>query len=225
MKTNLNLLTLLLLSLVVINAQEMESNMVNEEAASEIAVEQSSIPSEYPLKRLSIGLKTGIPNIASIGVQYTLPILKNHLAPYFDFSTYQYNKDQTEGNLSFLEFGAAYFFNEKGKGVYLGIGFSSLKIDADYNNISLDNGGTGSGASKINLNTTNLKLGLKTGGRLYFRVEVGYGMGDIPQTVTFKATDNNNPAFTQTKTKNIPALPGVSENGMVIGNIGFGFSF
>ena len=225
MKTNLNLLTLFLLSLVVINAQEMESNIVNEEAASEIALEQSSIPSEYTLKRLSIGLKTGIPNIASIGVQYTLPILNNHLAPYFDFSTYQYNKDQTEGNLSFLEFGAAYFFNEKGKGVYLGIGFSSLKIDADYNNISLDNGGTGSGASKINLNTTNLKLGIKTGGRLYFRVEVGYGMGDIPQTVTFKATDNNNPAFTQTKTKNIPALPGVSENGMVIGNIGFGFSF
>jgi hypothetical protein len=33
MKTNLNLLTLLLLSLVVINAQEMESKMVNEEAA------------------------------------------------------------------------------------------------------------------------------------------------------------------------------------------------
>ena len=80
MKTNLNLLTLLLLSLIVINAQEMESNMVNEEAASEIAVEQGSIPSEYPLKRLSIGLKTGIPNIASIGVKYTLPVLNNHLA-------------------------------------------------------------------------------------------------------------------------------------------------
>ena len=109
----------------------MESNMVNEEAASEIALEQGSIPSEYPLKRLSIGLKTGIPNIASIGVQYTLPVLNNHLAHYFDFSTYQCNKDQTYGNLSFLEFGAAYFFNEKGKGAYLGIGFSNLKINAN----------------------------------------------------------------------------------------------
>ena len=89
----------------------------------------------------------------------------------------------------------------------------------------MNNGGTGYGASKIALNTTNLKLGLKTGGRLYFIVEVGYGMGDIPQTVTFKATDNNNPAFTQTKTKDIPTLPGVSENGMVIGKMGFGFSF
>ena len=225
MKTNLNLMTLLLFSLVVSNAQEMESNMVNEESASEIAIEQDPIPSESPLKRLSIGLKTGIPNIASVGVQYTLPILNNHLAPYFDFSTYQYNKDQTEGNLSFLEFGAAYFFNEKAKGAYLGIGFSSLKIDVDYNNISLDNGGTGSGASKIALNTTNLKLGLKTGGRFYFRVEVGYGMGDIPKTLTFKATDNSNPAYTQTTTKDIPKIPGVSENGMIIGNIGFGFSF
>jgi len=49
----------------------------------------------------------------------------------------------------------------------------------------LNNGGTGYGASKIALNTTNLKLGLKTGGRLYFIVEVGYGMGDIPQTSNF----------------------------------------
>jgi hypothetical protein len=46
-----------------------------------------------------------------------------------------------------------------------------------------------------------------------------------PKQVTFKATDNNNPAFTQTKTKDIPALPGVSENGMVIGKMGIGFSF
>jgi hypothetical protein len=30
-----------------------------------------------------------------------------------------------------LEFGAAYFFNEKGKGAYLGIGFSNLKINAN----------------------------------------------------------------------------------------------
>ena len=88
----------------------------------------------------------------------------------------------------------------------------------------MDYGGTGYGASKIGLNTTNLKLGLKTGGRLFFGVEVGYGMGDIPQTITFKAMDNNNRVYTPTKTKDIPALPGVSEKGMVIGNIGFGFS-
>ena len=49
-----------------------------------------------------------------------------------------------------------------------------MKIDGTYNDISLDFGKTGSGTAKIALNTTNLKLGLKTGGRIYFRLEVGY---------------------------------------------------
>ena len=32
-----------------------------------------------------------------------------------------------EGSLKFSEFGVSYFFNEKGKGLYLGVGVSSLK--------------------------------------------------------------------------------------------------
>lgn len=107
----------------------------------------------------------------------------------------------------------------------MGLGKSSLKVNAAYNSIDLGSGRTGSGSTKIALNTTNLKLGLKTGGRIYFRLELGYGFGDLPKTVSILARDNDNPAITENTTEEIPEIPGVSESGLVIGNIGFGISF
>ena len=147
------------------------------------------------------------------------------MAPYFEYSAYAYDDDKMEGDLKFSEFGVSYCFNEKGKGLYLGVGVSSLKVMANYNDISLDFGKTGSGSTEIALNATNLKLGFKTGGSIYFRVEVGYGIGDLPQTFNFTATDNSNPLYIETVTKDIPEIPGISESGMIIGNIGFGVSF
>ena len=79
---------------------------------------------------------------------------------------------------------------KKGKGLYLGVGVSSLKVKATYNNVSLEEGRTGSGSSDISLNTTNLKIGLKTGGTLYFRIELGYGLGNLPKTLDYTAKDN-----------------------------------
>ncbi|MDG1291602.1 MAG: hypothetical protein P8I34_00290 [Flavobacteriaceae bacterium] len=66
--------------------------------------------------------------MASVGAKYTLPIQNNHLAPYFEYSAY--DKDKMEGDFKFSEFGASYYFNEKGKGLYFGIGVSSLKVKA-----------------------------------------------------------------------------------------------
>ena len=219
------LLVLMIVLACFVNAQEIENLISISDSKSTDSIDiQDSIQLDYKIKRISIGLKLGIPNIASLGVQFTLPFLNNHLAPYFEYSSYNYNEDEMEGSLKFSEFGVSYFFNEKGRGPYLGVGVSSLKIDGTYNDISLDFGKTGSGTAKIALNTTNLKLGLKTGGRIYFRLEVGYGMGTLPQTVSFKATDNSNPLYTETTTEDIPEIPGISENGLIIGNIGLGLS-
>lgn len=224
MKKNLILVVFLISNLI--HSQEIENSTPNiNETYSEATIFQDSIQDNYKIKRLSIGFKLGVPNIASIGLQYTLPFLNNHLAPYFDYSSYGYNDTDVEGSLNFSEFGASYYFNEKGKGFYLGFGVSSLQVDATYNDISLDQGRTGSGTSKITLNTTNFKLGLKTGGRIYFRFEVGYGTGDLPQTVSFTARDNSNPSYTETTTEDIPEIPGVSDSGLIIGNIGIGLSF
>jgi len=219
------ILSSLIFSLSALNAQDVQKSISSNSIPIEEGVLQESTKSDHEIKRLSIGLKVGIPNIASLGLQYNLPIFNNHLAPFIEYSSYSYDDAEVEGNLNFSEFGASYFFNESGKGLYVGVGLSSLKLDVLYNNISLDFGKTGSGSTEIALNTTNLKLGLKTGGRIYLRLEMGYGLGDLPTQVTFVASENSNPSYTETTTEDIPDIPGISETGLIIGNIGFGLSF
>ena len=219
------ILSLLIFSLSALNAQDVQKSISSNRIPIEEGVLQESTKFDDEIKRLSIGFKVGIPNIASLGLQYNLPIFNNHLAPFIEYSSYSYDDAEVEGNLNFSEFGASYFFNESGKGLYVSVGLSSLKLDVLYNNISLDFGKTGSGSTEIALNTTNLKLGLKTGGRIYLRLEMGYGLGDLPTQVTFVASENSNPSYTETTTEDIPDIPGISETGLIIGNIGFGLSF
>ena len=219
------ILSSLIFSLSALNAQDVPKSISSNSMTIEEGVLQESTKFDDEIKRLSIGFKVGIPNIASLGLQYNLPIFNNHLAPFIEYSSYSYDDAEVEGNLNFSEFGASYFFNESGKGLYVGVGLSSLKLDVLYNNISLDFGKTGSGSTEIALNTTNLKLGLKTGGRIYLRLEMGYGLGDLPTQVTFVASENSNPSYTETTTEDIPDIPGISETGLIIGNIGFGLSF
>ena len=219
------ILSSLIFSLSALNAQDFQKSISSNSITIEEGVLQESTKFDDKIKRLSIGFKVGIPNIASLGLQYNLPIFNNHLAPFIEYSSYSYDDAEVEGNLNFSEFGASYFFNESGKGLYVGVGLSSLKLDVLYNNISLDFGKTGSGSTEIALNTTNLKLGLKTGGKIYLRLEMGYGLGDLPTQVTFVASENSNPSYTETTTEDIPDIPGISETGLIIGNIGFGLSF
>ena len=219
------ILSSLIFSLSALNAQDVQKSISSNSIPIEEGALQESTKFDDEIKRLSIGFKVGIPNIASLGLQYNLPIFNNHLAPFIEYSSYSYDDAEVEGNLNFSEFGASYFFNESGKGLYLGVGLSSLKLDVLYNNISLDFGKTGSGSTEIALNTTNLKLGLKTGGRIFLRLEMGYGLGDLPTQVTFVASENSNPSYTETTTEDIPDIPGISESGLIIGNIGFGLSF
>lgn len=93
------------------------------------------------------------------------------------------------------------------------------------NDISLDFGKTVSGTTEITLDTTNFKLGHKTGGRIYFRLELGYGIGNLTLWVIFTVKEISNPSFTETTTEDIPDIPEVSVSGLLIGNIGFGLSF
>ena len=54
---------------------------------------------------------------------------------------------------------------------------------------------------------------------------MGYGLGNLPKIVTFKATDNFNPNHTELASSGIPKIDGVDENRMLVGNLGFGLSF
>ena len=141
------LFIILLVSVIFFQAQEIEHLISTTDNPSGSIIQQDSIHADYKIKRLSIGLKAGVPNIASVGVQYTLPFLNNHLAPYFEYSLYSHKDGEIEASLKFSEFGASCFFNEKGKGLYFGLGVSTLKVDTRargrYANIKIENTGVG----------------------------------------------------------------------------------
>ena len=178
---------------------------------------------KIPIKSISIGLKIGVPNMASGTFEYVLPVMDNHIAPYVNYGAYDIQIDQTLIDLSYSEFGAKYYFNNQGKGFYAGLGISSFASSLKYTDLSLSGGFSGTGSVDLNIDTTILKLGVKTGGTLYFSFELGYGLGSIPDSLTFIGTSSN--GYSESVTEEIPSIPGIGSGGIVVGNIGLGISF
>jgi len=201
---------LVLLFSISISAQNIEKDSLNVEL-------------ENSIKRFSLGLKIGTPNMIGGAVQYVLPITNNHLAPYANYSGYDIEIENTEINLNYSEFGVKYFFRNTGKGLYTAVGMSSFSSSLAYTDVSLSGGLTGDGSVDLNIDTTIVKLGLKTGGTLYFSFELGYGFGTIPDSLTFNAVSST--GISESVTEDIPNIPGIGSGGMVVGNIGFGISF
>ncbi len=201
---------LILLFSISISAQNIEKDSLNVEL-------------ENSIKRFSLGLKIGTPNMIGGAVQYVLPITNNHFAPYANYSGYDIEIENTEINLNYSEFGVKYFFRNTGKGLYTAVGISSFSSSLAYTDVSLSGGLTGDGSVDLNIDTTIVKLGLKTGGTLYFSFELGYGFGTIPDSLTFNAVSST--GISESVTEDIPNIPGIGSGGMVVGNIGFGISF
>ena len=188
----------------------------------------------YKVKRLSFGIKLGIPNVAGLSLEGITPLLGNRIAPFVDFSSFPVNTVETNIDLKYSEFGSNFYFGKEGKVVYVGIGFGTLKPEITFKDQEFEedgNRGTGTAVVSTEIKTTNLKLGIKTGGRIFFRLELGYGVGTIPKTVelngrfTYTDSDGNTQTDTGTETEDFPAIPGVSTNGVLVGNFGFGVSF
>ena len=179
---------------------------------------------------LSVGAKIGMPNIVGGSLEFVLPLLDNHLAPYAGFSGFDIEPEVgTKVGLSYTEFGVNYYFNNTGKGLYIsgGLGnlstdlaFTNIEVKSDYDQIEND----GIGTIKETVATTNLKLGIKTGGRIYFRFELGYGFGDIPDALEINASSKKL-GISVITSEEFPNIPGLSNGGVIIGNIGFGLSF
>jgi hypothetical protein len=193
--------------------------------AQEVNQQKETIDSLAPsIKRFSVGLKIGVPNIAGISFEGVTPLLDNRVAPFVDFSSFDVKDSETEIGLSYSEFGANVYFGDKGKGAYAGIGFGNLSTDLTFYE-NLDGGGRGKGTIGLDIKSTNLKFGVKTGGRFYFRFEVGYGLtSDIPDDVTVTLTEIGGNE-TETDTFEVPTIPGLGTNGILVGNFGFGLSF
>lgn len=197
--------------------------------ASVISYSQSeeidSLKIEDKSKLISLGAKIGIPNLASINGEIVLPILDYHFAPYIDYGAFNLEIEDTESELNYSEYGINFYFSNKGKGFYAGAGISQLDSELTFNNLTFEDNGVsqiGSAKTNLDINTLNLKLGFKTGGPIYFRFEIGYGMGSIPESIDFIATSNG---ITEYFSEDVPAIPGLNSGGLLISNFGFGLSF
>ena len=190
------------------NSQEMTYNYLNK------------------VKRFSIGLIIGVPNIIMGGIEYALPFLNNHFAPYVDFIRIKYDVDESfSGSLSYSEFGLNYYFNQNGNEFYLGAGISKFSLKGKMEDIKVveETEITGSADTNFKFSGTALKLGVKTGGTFYVRFEVGYSIGKFPTEIEINVEGNNGSVYKQKE--KIPEIPGISKSGVVLANLGFGFSF
>ena len=176
-------------------------------------------------KTISIGVKVGAPNILSLNGEFVLPILNNHIAPFIDYGSFSLDIENTQADLKYLEYGLNIYFGNKGKGLYVGAGSGKLTNEFTFNDLTFEDNGVslkGSATTSLDINALNLKLGFKSGGLIYFRIEAGYGIGTIPDRLNFTATSGG---ITETFSEEIPAIPGIGSNGFAIGNIGLGVSF
>ena len=207
----------------------ISSSLWSQEQGTPIAKESTPIDStDTTVRHFRIGAKIGFPNVVGGSIEVVLPILENRIAPYVDISGFTLNtEDDVTSVLSYREIGANFYFGKHAQGMYLSAGTANLSTKFTFNDLSLDNGVRGTGTVTEAINTLNLKLGVKSKGRIYFRFELGYGIGDIPKelTVVGKGTATLGQSVSETLTEPVPSLPGVNDNGVIIGNFGIGISF
>ena len=187
-------------------------------------VEKVEALDSIKVKHINLGVKLGIPNLIGGSAEIVLPILGNRIAPYFDYSGFSIDTDEIGTSFSYLEYGANLYFNQKGNGFFLSLGQGKFNTELAFN--ALDFGNLlvlpEPITTDFNFNTTNIKLGIKSGGTFYFKFELGFGLADIPDSVDFIATYGG---ITKSFSEELPPIPGISTSGILIGNIGFGFSF
>ena len=212
------LLSIFIVFATIAYAQEIEPQEVTEQQEETIDSLGTNI------KRFSVGLKIGVPNIAGVSLEGVTPLIDNRVALFADFSGFNVNDAETEIGLGYSEFGTNIYFGNKGKGAYAGIGFGNLSADLTFYE-NLDGGGRGKGTTDLDIKSTNLKFGIKTEGRFYFRFEVGYGFtSDVPDEIPVPLKEIGG-SQEETDTFETPTIPGLGTNGLLVGNFGFGISF
>lgn len=185
------------------------------------------------LKRFSFGIKMGIPNVIGLTTEAILPIFKNRVSPYFDYSSFKLNPDKTSIDLNYTDYGINIYINSKGNGLYASLGSGNLSSLILFEEIELtdENGNKGLGNAQIkeNINTFNVKLGIKSNSKIFFRLEVGYGIGKIPNNLNLTGNFGyeKDGIFYNSRGSSIesfPTVPGIGKKGIIIGNFGFGIS-
>jgi hypothetical protein len=176
--------------------------------------------SEKSIKPFRIGVKIGLPTIATINAEYVTPLLDDRVAFTVDYMSLSPTIEDVKISYNNFEIGTNIYLNNKGSGLYAGFSYFSFGGEGTFLDTEFDDGTFGDGIGDIEFNTLNLKLGLKYGRTLYTRIEVGYGFGDIPTSIEVTSVDGNSNTF-----EDIPDIPGLGISGLFTANIGFGIQF
>jgi len=184
-------------------------------------VKNESLDSKEDINPLRLGFKVGVPSFFTISAEYVTPLLDNRVAFAIDYFPLRINLLDIESKFRNFEIGSNIYLNNKGKGLYGGLSY--YKFNAEVSNIEeteFDDGSIGTGETNIKFNTFNLKLGAKLGRAFYFRIELGYGFGNLPETIVITSTENN--SSTTEDTSEVISFLG---SGVPIFNFGVGYSF
>ncbi len=194
---------------------------------------------EVKIRPIRIGAKIGFPNLIGGNLEYVTPLLEHKLAVYIDFSKLNSSfltPDPEEGegpdeseeiNFKYLEGGFNYYFFKPGKGLYAGLSYGSINVDATLNNVESkeDPDKLGKGYIDSTTNSFNLKLGAKLGGLFYFRPEIGYSFTSLPKSVDKEVVFEDGSSEMQTEEFDSENPPfNLLYSGFMV-NIGIGFAF
>src|SRR6056300_1364638 len=144
-------------------------------SATSFAQDQTGEPElqdSIQIKHFNLGVKLGIPNLIGGSAEIVLPVFGNRIAPFFDYSGFKLDTNDLETDFTYLEYGATIYFNQKGNGFFIGLGKAQFNTDLTFYDLNFSEGQqatTADVSTAFNFNTTNLKLGIKTGGTIYFR--------------------------------------------------------
>ena len=177
------------------------------------------------IRPFRVDVRSGIPAILGLNIEYVTPALSDRLAFFANFNGFStINVDGIDYKPSYFEIGTNIYLFGNGKGLYGSLSYGKLNVDATYFDVIDEDQDIVSEASgEFDASTLNVKAGIKLGGFIYFRAEVGYGFGDIPQEV--EITGSINGTQVPIPDQEIPEFPGLSESGYVIANLGVGISF
>jgi len=180
-----------------------------------------NVGTKEDINPLRIGLKVGIPSFFTINVEYVTPLLENRVAFAIDYFPLRINLLDMESKFKNFEIGSNIYLKNNGKGIYGGLSYYTFNAEAtNIQDIDFDDGSYGTGDATIKFNTFNLKLGAKLGKAFYFRVELGYGFGNLPETIVITSTDGNS-----STTEDIEEVISFLGAGVPIFNFGIGYSF
>ena len=163
-----------------------------------------------------IGLKFGIPQIAGINFEYVTPLLQKKLAADVDFSYIPLTLSKATIDYTNFAIGANYYFFKEGHGLYGGIAYDRMAINASENLINNEDQEV-KGSANLGINIIDLKIGGKHGGLFYFRWELGYRLA-LNKPI-FDIVASSPDGTTVSKSIKFPISNGL------MGDIGFGFSF